>query len=409
MKHVYTSVDIGSDTIKVVVCELVRNKLNLLATSSVKSKGIKKGVITNTEEAASSLKQAFHEAEEMLGIKIKKVIASVPSYFAEFNMMKGEIEVTDETITGDDITKLIQKSVKENLAPNREMVTVLPIDFMIDGKNETKDPKGLSGSKLSMRAVLVTTPKKNIYSVVSVLDSIGIEVVDISMNGIGDFYALKSKEMEQGLGAIVNLGAETTTVSLYNKGIMIKNSVLQTGGKSIETGLSYVYKIKLETARVMKEKFALASKTYANPNEFFEIEDGKTVNQFEASEIANAGIVEILSLAKKEISMLTNKPINYVILTGGVSNMAHFTYAADEIFNKKETIGNIKLIGVRNNKYSSSIGNIIYFVNKLKLKGKDYSMISSSEMEELSSPKRGLINISNESMLGKVFGYFFGE
>ena len=84
MKHIYTSVDIGSNTIKIVVFELYKNKLNLLAASSVKSEGIKKGVITNFEEASMSMTKVFNDVEQMLGIKINKVVASVPSYFADY-------------------------------------------------------------------------------------------------------------------------------------------------------------------------------------------------------------------------------------------------------------------------------------------------------------------------------------
>ncbi len=409
MKHVYTSVDIGSDTIKVVVCELVKNKLNLLAASSHKSKGIKKGVIINIDEASMSIKAAFDEVEQMLGFKIKKTIATVPSYYANFNLVKEEVEITDDLITGEDITKVIQEAVKKNLQPGREMVTVLPIDFLLDDIKETKDPKGLPANKMTMRAVLIDTPKKNIYSVVSLFDNLGIEVVDISFNAIGDLFVFKTKEIDNQIGAVINIGAETTTVSLHNKGIIVKNTIIQTGANTIENGIAYVYKIDVNLARKIKEKFALASKLYANANEFFELDNNKRVNQFEISEIANAGILEILNLAKKEISMLTNKPIDYVIITGGTSNMNHFNYAADEVFNKRQTIGAIKLIGVRNNKYSSSIGNIIYFISKLRLKGKNYSMINQKDMEDLSSTKKNFVNISSESMFGKVFDYFFDE
>ena len=113
MKYVYTSVDIGSDTIKVVVSELFDNKLNLLAASSVKSRGIKKGLITNGKEASISLKKAIKEVEDMLGFKIKKVIASIPNYFSEFVMVKAENEFEEETtITGKEIVDTLQKAMK---------------------------------------------------------------------------------------------------------------------------------------------------------------------------------------------------------------------------------------------------------------------------------------------------------
>lgn len=95
MKHIYTSIDIGSDTIKVVVCELFNNKLNLLAATSVKSRGIKQGLITDVVEATSSLKEAIDSINQMLGIEIKKVITSIPSYYAEFKKVNGSIDIIE--------------------------------------------------------------------------------------------------------------------------------------------------------------------------------------------------------------------------------------------------------------------------------------------------------------------------
>lgn len=416
MKNIYTSVDIGSDTIKVIVCEQFQNKLHLLAASSVKSKGIKKGLITNINEATESLKKAFDEIEVMLGVKIKKVIASVPAYFAEFVYTKGEIKIGNEDgiVTGDDIIKVLHVAMKSKMRPDKELVTMIPIDFLIDDQSEIKDPKGLRGSVLGARAIMVTTPKKNIYSVVGLIESIGIEVVDISLNCIGDIYALKNKEMEEQIGAIINVGAEITSVSLYNKGIIVKNSIIQLGGSNIDNDIAYICKIDQDVACKIKEKFALAHKRYASVNDTYEIstsyDEKLKINQFEVSEIVMSRIEEILTLAKKEINILTNKKIQYIIITGGTSNMTHFHYVAEDVFGKDVKIGNIKTTGIRHNKYSSALGNIIYFINKLELKGiEDYSMFTKSDIEDLSSTRKGILNISNESMLGKVFGYFLSE
>lgn len=416
MKHIYSSVDIGSDTIKIAVCELYKGKLNLLAASSVKSNGIKKGLITDFEAASISMKNALNEIESMLGIKIKRVVVSVPSYFAEFMVVKGAIDITSEDgiITGDDVIKVLQNAMNQKLMPGKEMVTMLPIDFNIDDNEEhVSDPKGIVGKKLSARAVMATTPKKNIYSVVSLMDSVGVEIVDISLNPIGNSYAFRFKEMSSEIGAIIDIGAETTTVSLYNKGIIVKSSIIAMGGKNIDNDLSYIYKVNVNEARKIKEKFALAHKKYASASEMYEVQsENETIkiNQFEASEIAMSRIEEILNLAKKEINILTTRNVDYVIITGGTSNMAHFDYIAEDIFGKDVIIGDLKVVGVRNNKYSVCIGNIVYFINKLRIKGKDFTMVSSSDMEELETPKRGIINnITNETMLGKVFGYFFSE
>lgn len=411
MKHIYTSVDIGSDSIKVVTSELFKGKLNLLAASSVKSKGIKKGLITDVNSATMSLQKAISEVENMLGIKIKKVITTIPSYFAEFTKIDGEIKINNENkiVTGDDVVKVLGQAVKGKISSTKEMVTIVPIDFSVDSKIGIKDPKGLTGNTLRTRAILITTPKKNIYSVVGLIEAIGIEVVDISLNSIGDINALKNKGMEEKIGAIINIGAETTTVSVYNKNILIKTSIIGMAGRDIDNDISYMYKIDLEVAKKIKEKFALAHKKYASSSEIYELPGHKNIEQLEVSTIAMSRIEEILTLAKKELLELTNRQMEYIIITGGVSNMSHFELVAENIFGKDVIIGNVRLIGIRNNKYSSAVGNIVYFINKLKIKGKNYTMVSDTDMEILSSTKKSLINVSNESMLGKVFGYFFGE
>ncbi len=414
MKHIYTSIDIGSDTIKVVVCELFNNKLNLLATSSVRSQGIKRGLITDTEQAALSLKKAINEVNDMLGIEIKKVIASVPSYYADFKMVNGEVAINNEEhlVTHKEITTVLQNAAKNNLSVNNETVTILPIDFTVDNQRLVKDPKGLVGKVLKVRGIMIDTPKKNIVSVVSLIESLGIEVVDISINAVGDINAFRTKQMNNQIGAIINIGYETTTVSLYNKGIVVKNTIIGLGGRNIDNDVAYIYKVNLNEARKVKEKFAVADKKYANNYEVFETVDTTgediKITQKEVSEIVMSRIEEILALARKEIKTLTNQRIDYIIITGGTSSMRHFETVVDRIFNKKATVGSIKIIGLRNNKYSVAVGNIVYFINKLKLKGINYTMVDEDDEEELSAVKSDF-DVPNDSMLGKVFGYFFGE
>lgn len=405
VKHIYTSVDIGTDTTKVVVTELYNGRLNLLAASSIKSNGIKKGLITDVNEAAETLKKAVGEVEEMLGFKVRKVLVNIPSYFAEFTKVESEIKISndDSIISGYHISDVLERAIKTSQF-SKEIVSITPIDFSVDEQTGIKDPKGLMGDILGVRAVIALVPKKNIYSVVSLMDSIGLEVVDISLSGIGDVNAFKNKEIDSSLGAIVNVGYETTNISIFNKGIIIKNSIIGMGGKNIDNDLSYMYKIDLSEATKVKERFAFAHKRHANKGEFYDVSTDLKINQFEASEVVMSRIEEILTLAKKEINLLANRKIDYVVVTGGVSNMEGFQSIAQDVFGKDVIIGNVNIIGIRNNKYSSCIGNIVYYINRLKLLGRNSSMIDN--LEDIRDSR---MNMSDESMLGKVFGYFFGD
>lgn len=410
MKHIYTSLDIGSDSIKVVVCELYQNKLNLLAASSFKSKGIKKGLITDVELAGITIRQAINEVENMLNIKIKKVIVSVPSYLAEYSIIKGQIQITSGSVTHDDVMNSLEVAMKTKSLNGKEMVTILPIDYKIDTRDNIIDPVGMVGNVLHSRSVVVSVPKKNIYSVVGVLENIGIEVVDISLNNIGDLYAFKNSNFDNKIAAIINIGSEVTSVSIYNRNVVVKSSILNMGGMNVDSDISYMYKIDMDTAKKIKTKFALAHKKYASTSDLYEIKTGDGVlkiNQFEISEIVMSRLEEILNLTKNELNNLTSKQIDYIIITGGVSNTTGFEYLVNEVFPNQANIGNIKILGIRNNKYSACIGNIVYFINKLKLKGKDYTMINDTEAENMVSLRNN--RNAPESMLGKIFGYFFNE
>lgn len=349
----------------------------------------------------------------MLGIRIKKVITSVPGYNAGYRIIKGNIKINrEEPITHKEVLSALEESVKTNMDITREMVTILPIDYIVDDKAFVKDPIGMHGSNLEARAILVTSPKKTVYSVISLLESIGIEVVDISLNTIGDLYSFNSKKFQDKIGAIINIGSDTTTVSLYNKSILIKDSIINMGGKNIEHDIAYIYKTDLPTAINLKTKFALASTRNANINDVIDIKttesNNKKVNQFEISEVIASRLEEIFNEAKKEINLLTSQKIDYIIITGGTSNIADIEYILKEIFGEIANIGNIKVLGIRNNKYSSCVGNIVYFLSKLKLKNLDYTMISDDEAYEMTSITTKKLNAS-DSMLGKIFGYFFSE
>ena len=100
----------------------------------------------------------------------------------------------------------------------------MPVDFKINDQAVLKDPVGKHAKKLSMRGIMATAHKKSVYSVIGLLDLIGVEVVDISLNNIGDLCAFKNKDIDKKIGVIVNIGSETTTVSLYNKGIIVKRN-----------------------------------------------------------------------------------------------------------------------------------------------------------------------------------------
>lgn len=412
MKKMYTSIDIGSDTVKMIVAQIKDNEISIIATSEVESKGIRKGVIIDANEALSSIKEVINQIEGKIGIKVKSVLASIPAYYAEIKKVTGMSTVTneDKKVNGDDILRCLQASVYNKFTEDKSLVNVLPIKFKLDNKDDIIDPKGLVGNKLQAEAVMITTPKKNVDSVISILQSIGISVSDVNISPIADYYQYNKKEYSKAVVGIINIGADTTTLSIFNNGIISNMKILRYGGSNIDEYISQIFKIEKQEAKKIKEKFVVAHKRYAQIDEVYEtINLNKNlikITQYDASRVTMNITEEILENAKNELNLLTKDEIKYIIITGGSSELYRMSYLLEEKFNKLAIVANTETIGIRNNKFSVASGLIKCFDEKLKLRNKDFQMFLKEDIEEMTDQKKR-INISNNSPLKKAFGYLF--
>ena len=409
MKKIYTAIDIGSDTIKFVVGEYFKNKLNILATYEQKAKGIRKGLIVDPNLAINSIKDGIKEINNNLGIDIKKVIVGVPSYNAKFMFVTSEIEITGDAITTDDVNNLIKASVYSKVEQDYELITVLPLTFLIDGEKETK-VVGKTGNKLEIKGIMISAPKKNVYSVLSVMEGAGLEVVDITVSGLGDYYEVRNDTLDKSLGAIINLGHETTNVSVFSRGKLMNTETIQLGGINVDKDLAYMFNINVFDAREIKEKFASSHKRFIALNDVYEVKNtaGEVIklNQIEVTEIVMDRLAELLRLAQKQILLLTKQNISYIVITGGLTEIRAFKNLVYEILGKDVIIYTEDTLGARNNKYTTSIGMIKYFIDKMEVRGKEYSMIDEQDEELLINPNNK--NSKGKASITKIFGNFIG-
>ena len=168
MREIIASIDIGGERIKLVVAEILGERLNILCALSEESRGVKKGAICEPEETGYALKKLLKKAEEMLGAKISKALVTVNEDSADFKVGEGSITITsdDKEISVGDITRVLKQSVGDNIHKGNDLVTVVPISFKVDGV-KVGNPKEMKGSKLSVKSVIVSVPKREIYTLYS--------------------------------------------------------------------------------------------------------------------------------------------------------------------------------------------------------------------------------------------------
>lgn len=411
MREIIAAIDIGGEAIKLVVAEMLGERLNILCALTEQSRGVKKGAICEPDETGYALKKLLKKAEEMLGTKISKALVTVNEDSADFKVGEGSITITsdDKEIGVGDITRVLKQSVGDNIHKGNDLVTVVPISFKVDGV-KVHNPKEMKGSKLSVKSVIVSVPKREIYTTAKCLEKVGVEVVDVVIPSIGTYWAHKNVSTDTETGIVIDLGYDTTKISVFNKGIIVNNLVIGVGGKNVDNDISFIYKVTQEQASDLKRKLALANKKNARESEKQTLVNtlGQkiTINQKELTEVVMSRLREILNMAKNEINYLTKKEISYIIISGGLSETRDFPLEVESVFGTKANAGKIMVVGARSNEYATAIGMIKFFDYKLKLRDRDFSTFTQDEIDIICGGGEKRINLG-DSVLGKVFGIFF--
>ena len=404
-----TSLDIGNEEIKVIVASAFDNKCNVLASTSIRSSGIKKNTIYNEKKLRESVKLAILKTEEKIGMKIKEVILLIPSNTAKMTIETGLVDIKDNIVRGSDIKRVLADAKKDTFDDTRELVSVLPISFTVDDNISVSNPIGEEGNKLFVKAVVSTSLKSEIYPLISIVSSLGISIVDIVHKSQADYYTVSNNSLDRKLGCVINMGGDVTTVSIFNKGIMIKNSYIPLGSSSVDKDISFVYKVDIKTARHLKETFALAVPRYADKYDSIDVvtleNKSITVTQSEISKVIESRLNEILKLAKNEINSLTKREISYIIVVGGISELAGFNYIVEDVLSRNASCLDMQQMGARHNKYTSAFGAIKYFYKKYLLTEEDISMFPQDVVETFLSPKKR--NTGSENIVSKFLHHFY--
>ena len=410
MRKIFTALDIGSNTIKVVVGEFIGTKLNILSAVKVTSRGYVNNYILDKEALISRIKEAISKTEEELNIKIRKVILNVPTYNLDFKLTDGRVELEENVVKSNDIVRLLQDVSKNKIDHKNELICTLPIMFKVDDE-ETINPYGKHGNILYVKSILVSTDKKAIYDLATIVNSCNLDIIDITTTGLVDYYNFKSKELDTKNIAIVNLGSTTTNISIFSKGIFINNKIIDDGGFYIDKEIASVYNLKRNETEYLKEKLALAVINNADEKETITLtnKNGEeiTVNQYELSKIVSEKMDNLLKIIKKNINLLTKKEISYIIITGGLSEIKDINLLINNVFNKNGKIGKINNLGARDNSYSVALGMLKYFNGKLMLRNKDFTSFSEEEIDAMCTVNEK--DTSKNSLISKVVGYFFDD
>lgn len=386
MRRIFTSIELNSNYIKLIILEKIKTKFYCLYSDITNLSGISKGLIIDSNEVIKSLKKSLKKAYDKTNLKIDKVILTINPIDANFMVVSSTsyVDNIDGIINQNFIDKNLSSAVDSKKDLKDELVMTSPVTFKLDDK-QVLDPVGMIGNKLYSKAVASTMAKKNLYPYFNIFNTLNIDVLDICYSLVGDFEATASKNNKLEHGVVINIQEDIVNIGIFNKGILIKTDYLKIGSNAIDKDIKYIYNLNEEDIQYIKENFSSLSSRVNYKYDTIELNTSNgnliKIKESDIVKIITSRFINILDLVKNKYKNLTNKEINYIIVTGELTELNGSSQVVEKVLGSKSKVADLKLIGARNNIYSSVIGSIYYLENKYK----NIGMLNSLEIEKLNS------------------------
>ncbi len=313
-ERVVIGIDVGTYQIKVVVAKQLSTESNslpqIIGTGSSESRGLRNGYIVNQEDATRSIQSAVFQAEKVSGIQIKRAFLSISSVGVDEIFSHGEVITSraDSEVTDGDIEKAMQDS-EERIAehiPNRKILHDVPLSFTLDNERVLGRPNGLRGTKLEVDALFVNVIEQHLSDLVNAVEAAGVSVEDVIAAPLATSFVVLSKAQKRVGCVVVNIGAETLSLAVYENNLPLSVKVFPVGSNDITNDIALGLKIPLEEAEKIKRG---GSGNYSK-RKLDEIVNSRLADMF-----------ELIDIHLKKIKRDGLLPAG-IILTGGGSNLS---------------------------------------------------------------------------------------
>jgi cell division protein FtsA len=364
--------DIGTTKICAIVAERSENGADVVGIGTHPSKGLRKGVVVDIDATVDSIKHAVEEAELMADCEISSVYAGIAGGHIEGFNSHGIVAVKDREVGSNDVRRVIDAAKAVAIPMDREVIHVIPQEFIIDDQDGIREPLGMSGVRLEAKIHIVTAAVTSAQNIVKCANKAGLNVVDIVLEPLASAEAVLAGD-ERDLGVcLIDIGGGTTDLAVFADGSIKHTSVLGLGGYHITNDIAIGLRTPFEEAERIKKRFGVASARYLGSDDVITVPSvggrrPREVSRKILCEVIEPRIDEVLSLARQELMKagLDDRIPSGLVLTGGCSALGGIADLAEEIFEAPVRSGIPTRVGglqdvVRSPMYATGVGLVLY-------------------------------------------------
>jgi cell division protein FtsA len=377
---VIVGLDIGTTKVCAIIGRINEyDGVDIVGVGVSPSRGLRKGVVVNIESTVNSVATAIEKAELMAGIEVKSVFAGIAGGHIEGINSRGVVAVSSRNreISELEVERVIDAAKALALPMEREVIHVIPQEFVIDNQDGIKDPIGMNGVRLEAEVHIVTGAVASAQNIVKSVNRAGYAVNDIVLEPLASAMAtLKDDEKELGV-VLIDIGGGTTDVLIYLNGSIWHTSVLAMGGNHVTNDISIGLRTPVNAAEEIKHRWGIALSGLVEPDEIIEVPNvgGRNPSRMPRqilAEIVQPRMEEIFFLVKEELDKKDFKELlaGGIVLTGGASQLEGCEKLAEDVFGMPVRIG--LPVGVRglveevsSPEFATGVGLVYYGVKVL--------------------------------------------
>jgi cell division protein FtsA len=369
---VLVGLDIGTTKICAIVGEITDDGIDIIGIGTHPSKGLRKGVVVNIDATVASIKRAIEEAEHMAGCEISTVYTGIAGGHIKAFPSHGVVAVKDKEVRAQDVDRVIEQAKAVAIPLDREVIHVLPQEFVVDDQDGIKDPIGMSGVRLEAKALIVTGAVSSAQNIVKCAQRTGLNVSDIVLQPLASSLAtLCEDEKELGV-CLVDIGGGTTDIAIFHDGSIRHTAVISLGGNHLTNDVAIGLRTPTHEAERIKKQYGHANAKKVDGGETIEVPSvgggaPRILSRHILAEIIEPRVEEIFMLVQHEIQKAGMEELlaSGVVITGGSTLLEGMAEMAEEVLGMPVRRGMPRHIGglvdvVKSPMYATAVGLVIY-------------------------------------------------
>ncbi len=379
-KELIAGLDIGTTKVSCIIGQSGPQGLDIIGVGTSANRGVRQGAVINIDITAEAITKAKEEAELMAGQKVSEVWLGVAGSHMQSFDSNGMIAVRNQEVDQDDVARVIEAAQAVAIPSDREVLHVLPTQYMVDGQSGILDPVGMSGVRLEASVHIITGAKSGLQNAIKCTQKAGLKVKGLVLQQYASALAVLSED-EKNLGVCtVDMGGGTCDLIAFTSGAVTYTGVVPVGGQNFSHDIAMGLRTTQNNAEELKRKYGSALTETVSHEETIEAESvggrqKRMLSRYDLCEIIEARAEETLKLIKTKIEEagLTKKLGSGIVLTGGVSQLNGLNEMGDFIFDIPVRKGFASRTGglkdiAKSPQYATAVGLLLYGLKQSPVK-----------------------------------------